>query len=135
MQLDEQYQTGVLWQDFQHGQLIDLFEKLKETGENKDDKRLPRYSFGFLAMYVNHHFKLEEQYMKKYRYPDTAAHQKEHREFIKELKWFRNEKKEYSKEGSGILLARLSEWILNHILAVDRDFGNYILDYEKQHNR
>ncbi len=99
MKLGEQYETGVLWQDFQHGQLIDLFEKIKKAKVDKKDKNLYRYTIAFLAMYVNHHFKLEEQYMKKYKYPDTQEHIKEHHAFIKELKEFRNEKKRVYRGG------------------------------------
>ncbi len=57
MELDTKYETGVVWQDFQHKQLIDLFGKLKAAKINEDDKDLYRYSIAFLAMYVNHHFR------------------------------------------------------------------------------
>ena len=40
----------VLWQDFQHKQLIDLFEKIKEARSNNKDKNLYRYTVAFLAI-------------------------------------------------------------------------------------
>jgi len=133
MKLGEQYETGVLWQDFQHGQLIDLFEKIKEAKADQTDKNLYQYTVAFLAMYVNHHFKLEEQYMKKYEFPDASEHVKEHQAFIKELKEFRSIAKEYTEEASDKLLTRIGEWILSHILDVDQQLGKYILNYEKKH--
>ena len=128
MELDEKYETGLIWQDFQHKQLIDLFEKIKEARSNSTDKNLYRYTIAFLAMYVNHHFKLEEAYMKKFDYPGMAIHQKEHREFIKELKIFKTENEEYSGKGSDELVKQMGEWILNHILEDDQTLGTFLLD-------
>lgn len=132
MELSKEYETGVLWQDFQHKQLIDLFEKIKEAKANDKDKNLYRYTLAFLAMYVNHHFKLEEQYMRQYKYPDAAEHIREHKGFVKELKDFRADKMDYSEEASEELLVRIGEWILSHILGVDKTLGAYILNFEKK---
>jgi len=134
MELGDKYQTGVLWQDFQHGQLIDLFDKIQKARENRTDENLYRYTLAFLAMYVTHHFKLEEQYMEAYNYPDAEVHKKEHQAFVAELKLFRNQQNEYSDEGAEDLLTRVGEWILSHILDVDQDLGKFILEYEKNHS-
>ncbi|MCD4676874.1 MAG: hemerythrin family protein [Desulfobacula sp.] len=128
---DARFETGVVWQDFQHKQLIDLFEKIKEAKSSNKDKNMYRYTIAFLAMYVNHHFKLEDEYMDKYNYPDKEAHRKEHHEFVKELKIFRAENIEYSEAGADELLTRMGEWILSHILENDQKLGRYILAFEK----
>ncbi|MFH2091259.1 MAG: hemerythrin family protein [Pseudomonadota bacterium] len=132
MILDEKYETGVLWQDFQHKQLIDLFGKVKEAKSNNTDGNLYRYTVAFLAMYVNHHFKLEENYMDKYKYPGKDKHFDEHRTFIKELKEFRAEHSEYSEECTDDLLIRMGDWILGHILRDDMLLGEFILAAEKK---
>lgn len=132
MKLDIKYKTGVVWQDFQHKQLIDLFEKVKDARSNNKDKNLYRYTLAFLAMYVNHHFSLEEKYMEKYKYPDKELHHKEHQAFIKELKEFRSENTDYSEAGTDDLLTRMGEWILSHILENDQKLGEFILSFEKK---
>ena len=131
MPLDAKYETGVVWQDFQYKQLIDLFKQVKEARKNKKDQNLYRYTIAFLAMYVNHHFKLEEQYMEKYEYPDKENHMKEHQGFIKELKLFRLDNFDYSEQGSDDLVKRMGNWILDHILGDDKSLGQYILAVEK----
>ena len=132
MTLDSKYETGVVWQDYQHKQLIDLFEKVKEAKTNQKDQNLYRYTIAFLAMYVNHHFKLEEQYMEAYGYPEKKKHKEEHKAFIKDLKEFRVENYEYSVEGAENLLMRMGEWIFDHILGDDKSLGEYILETEKK---
>ena len=132
MNFDVKYETGVVWQDFQHRQLIELAEKIKKAKTDKKDQNLFRYTLAFLAMYVNHHFKLEEEYMQKYDYPDLAVHQKEHQSFVKEFKEFKEDNKEYSEAGINDLLTRISEWILSHILENDQKLGEYILRFERK---
>lgn len=131
MALDQKYFTGVVWQDFQHKELMDLFLKLKKARENKKDKDAFRFAIAFLSMYVNHHFKLEEEYMDIYYYPDRQAHQKEHKKYIKTLKDFRNTHTEYSEEAMDKLLAEVNHWILDHILGDDKKLGDHILEAEK----
>jgi hemerythrin-like metal-binding protein len=131
MAIDAKYKTGVVWQDFQHKQLIDLFQKIKEARANKKDENLFRYTVAFLAMYVNHHFSLEEEYMEKYQYPGKDAHHKEHQDFVKEIKAFRDENKGYSQRASDDLLTRMEDWILTHILEDDQRLGRHIQSFEK----
>nr|NJM04866.1 hemerythrin family protein [Desulfobacula sp.] len=135
MPLDAKYETGVVWQDFQHKQLIDLFKKIREARAQKKDKNLFRYTLAFLAMYVNHHFSLEEEYMEKYQYPAKDAHHREHQGFVKEIKAFRDENTNYSEKASEDLLNSMGEWILTHILEDDQKLGQFVLEKEQLHLR
>jgi len=132
MALGEKYNTGVVWQDFQHRQLMDLFFKVKDAKNSKeaDSKNVLKYSVAFLAMYVNHHFKLEEEYMDIYYYPETDAHKKEHKDLVKKIKLFRKNFADYDDTAIDKLLVTLNNWILNHILGDDKKLGEYILSCE-----
>lgn len=131
MALDQKYFTGVVWQDFQHKELMELFLKLKEARNNKKDKGEFRFAIAFLSMYVNHHFRLEEEYMDIYYYPDRKAHQKEHKKYIKTLKAFRDTHTEYSEAAMDSLIDEIGSWILGHILGDDKKLGAHILEAEK----
>jgi hemerythrin-like metal-binding protein len=132
MALGEKYYTGVVWQDFQHRQLLDLFFKVKEARAGKTDENVFKYSVAFLAMYVNHHFKLEEEYMDIYYYPDTENHKKDHKSFIKKIKIFRDSFSQGDDQAMDKLLRTLNTWILDHILKSDKQLGAYILSCEKK---
>jgi hemerythrin len=131
MTIDVKYETGVLWQDFQHKQLIDLFNKLRESKLTNTDKNLYKYTLAFLAMYANQHFELEEEYMGKYNYPQIKRHSREHKIFVKELKKFRKENSEFSDARTDKLLTSMGEWILEHILEDDKKLGEFILNKEQ----
>ncbi len=132
MTLGSQYSTGVVWQDFQHKQLMDLFFKVKEAkAKNKGDEMF-KYSLAFLAMYVNHHFKLEEEYMDIYYYPEAEAHKKEHKDLIKRIKAFRKSYKNADEEAVDKLLITLNNWIRDHILGDDKKLGDHIISSEQK---
>ncbi len=134
MSLDQKYFTGVVWQDFQHKELMDLFVKMRKARADKQDKESFRFAIAFLSMYVNHHFKLEEEYMDIYYYPEKESHKKEHKGFIKTLKEFRLEHKDYSEEAIDELMKKINKWILNHIFGDDKKLGSHILAAEKTNN-
>ncbi len=131
MALDAKYETGVVWQDFQHKQLIDLFEKIKAAKANQNDKNLYRYTLAFLAMYVNHHFALEKEYMDKYDYSERDFHLEEHRLYILRLKDFRDKHREYSHDAALKLIEEMTNWVYSHIMENDKKLGQFIL--EKEH--
>ncbi|MCP3940176.1 MAG: hemerythrin family protein [Desulfobacteraceae bacterium] len=132
MGLDKKYETGVLWQDIQHRQLIDLVEQLSDSNADKADPKMFTYTTAFLAMYITHHFNLEEQYMKVYEYPDQDFHLKEHQHYIAMVKEFRREHTKFSVEGALFLEKSILGWILDHILENDQKLGDFIRREEKK---
>ncbi len=126
MTLETAYETGILWQDFQHKQLVDLLQRLKEKDEGELDQEMFDHTVGFLVMYVNHHFSLEEMYMDKYEYTGLEHHIQEHREFIDKLRDFREKNKTYSEEAARRLIVTISGWVLDHILENDIKLGEFL---------
>ncbi len=132
MTLEQKYHTGVVWQDFQHKELMDLFFKLKKARDDQADEDAFKHAIAFLSMYVNHHFKLEEVYMDIYAYPDREKHKLEHNSYIKTLKAFRINHKTYSAAAMDKLMTKIKNWILNHILGDDKNLGAHILKAEQK---
>jgi len=135
MSFDAKYETGVVWQDFQHKQLIDLFQKVKEARSNKKDENLCRYTVAFLAMYANHHFSLEEEYMRQYLYPEERFHREEHRIYLVRLKDFREKHREYSEDACSKIVESMTNWLYSHILENDKKLGEFILTKEQSRLR
>ena len=132
MGLDKKYETGVLWQDTQHQQLIELLEKLADSNAKEADPKMFTYATAFLAMYVNHHFSLEEKYMKVYGYPDQEFHLKEHQKLIGMIKQFRKEYPQFSQDGVKFLQETIAAWVQEHILDNDQKLGKFVLKEEKK---
>ena len=130
--MDKKYETGILWQDTQHQQLIDLMEKLSDSNAKESDPKLFVYTTAFLAMYVTHHFSLEEQYMKTYGYPDLEFHLKEHKKYLAMVMQFRKEHTTFSREGAIFLEQSIIKLILEHITENDQKLGEFIVKEEKK---
>ena len=130
MEINKKYETGVLWQDLQHKELIDLLKKANPGSENFNASTYT-YTLAFLVMYVNQHFSLEEGYMDHYGYPDSNTHKKIHKEFVQKLKKYKAEYKTYSRKSADKLIENIEDWVLNHILKNDQKLGTFILEKEK----
>lgn len=128
----DDFRFGVIWQDFQHGQLIELMDKLERLSDRQNEKELFKYTVAFLVMYANHHFSLEEEYMNRYGYFDTAYHTAEHKKFVQRLKTFRSHHADYTPEALADLVADIRTWIKTHILGNDRKLAEFILTKEKK---
>ena len=70
--------SDLIWQDTQHQVLFELIDRIKE--EPFDPDILNR-----LKLYAEHHFILEETYMKQLDYPHIDAHIAAHNRFREEL--------------------------------------------------
>ena len=130
--MEKKYETGILWQDTQHRQLIDLMEKLSDADSKETESKMFTYTTAFLAMYVTHHFNLEAQYMKAYEYPDLESHLEEHQKYIDLVKQFRKDHTSFSVEGALFLEKNILEWILNHIMENDQKLGAFIRGEERK---
>ena len=70
--------SELIWQDTQHQVLFQLIDRIREVPYDHEitNKFKP---------YAEHHFVLEEAYMKPLDYPDAAAHIQAHNRFRDEL--------------------------------------------------
>jgi len=126
------FETGLLWQDCQHKDWIGLLNDLETAKKAKQDSQLFGQAVSFLVMYVIHHFGIEEEYMRKFQYPDERFHREEHRLCILRLKDFRGKHRGYSEEAFFQLIETMKEWVYSHILENDKKLGEFIL--KKEHS-
>jgi len=133
MALDVQFKTGLLWQDTQHKEWIKLLDKLKGAKKKKQDHQLFASTISFLVMYANHHIGIENEYMKRYEYPERNFHMEEHRLFILRLKDFREKYRNFSDEATLKIIESMTEWVYSHILENDQKLGEFIIKKEQPH--
>src|SRR5210317_871780 len=70
--------SELIWQDKQHQMLMELIDQL-------DDIEVDDTVFRRLHDYAEHHFMLEEEYMRQLEYPHTREHIAAHDKFRFEL--------------------------------------------------
>ena len=100
---------------------------LFKQGKQQRAKEYIDSMLDFLDEYTKLHFKDEEAYMEKIRYPEIDAQKKAHASFINDLAKL---KKDYNESGGNILVIinankMVINWLTRHITNMDKKIGEY----------
>ncbi len=137
------YETHI---DQQHQKLLKQINLLMRSlssefnPQSSETLKSLRQTLHFLYTYILEHFSYEEDYMKKYAYPQLEVHKDVHLEFVKFFKELEQEfqTKIYTPLKPGeFLITRIQElivkcknflgdWLVNHIVGMDHDYAEYI---------
>lgn len=117
--------SELIWQDQQHQILFELIDEIKAD-------HVSEATFVRLHEYAEHHFCLEEAYMKALDYPDYDNHLLAHNKFRHELKKLLDEYHNYDAKLRDALSDFLTEWLKRHIFGVDKKLEKFILDSDQR---
>lgn len=130
---NDEYCLGILSIDTQHEKLIGIFNSLLDCLESQNDHSMLRNILKNLFDYTKYHFGHEEKLFAKYNYPDTIAHNIQHKNFTKKIEHFIGE---YEKNESGseaiilLLVLYLQNWLIEHILGSDRKYIKFFQEHQ-----
>lgn len=113
--------SDLIWQDTQHQMLFKLIDEMRQEPFNP--KVLDQLEF-----YAEHHFALEEAYMRELAYPKTDAHIRAHNRFREELSQLATEPQSMSVSVRESLSLFLEEWLKRHIFGIDKELESFILE-------
>lgn len=82
--------------------------------------------FDKLKAYAELHFSGEEKLMRKIGYPGFEGHQQQHRLFVERVEQLENAVIGGEKQAIVLLVSFLRDWFLEHILAEDKNYANYM---------
>lgn len=122
------YKVGIATIDNQHRHLFEIADVLYGviTSGKEPPKAAVKELLDQLAEYVVMHFSHEEDLMNDTQYPASGGHKKAHVLFTdavkKVIEDFSNGKKIDLEE----LYAFISDWLVEHIILVDRSLGAYL---------
>lgn len=113
--------------DSQHRNLIDMINTLllamqNRSGDDEIEKIINR-----MAEYTQYHFSSEEDYMKKFDYPQMSAHIDAHRSFISEVQKFQEQMQKSKFLLSMKVYHFLKNWLLDHIQGMDKMYTDFFL--------
>lgn len=123
---DDAYKTNISEIDAQHKKLFEMINDLHsalKSGRGRDilDDILNR-----LAIYCDTHFATEERYMRNYAYPEYRVHKTQHEDLTRKTKEFYERFKNASSDITLELMEFLKNWLHNHILKMDKQYGVYL---------
>jgi hemerythrin len=112
--------------DGHHRHLVDLLNKTYQGFVNGQERSQTELILKELVNYATYHFSAEEQLMRAHGYPNCAAHEKLHQEFIAKVNTCQKEFAAGRQTLPLELIVLLRDWIFDHIMQRDREFQTSI---------
>ncbi len=112
--------SALIWQNTQHQTLFKLIEQIKEVPFDPD-------IFLQLRLYTEHHFLLEETYMRELGYPGIDDHISAHNRFREEMRAMLDTDPSISPALQNSLSDFLYKWLKLHVLGIDKQLEDFIL--------
>eukprot|EP00761_Pharyngomonas_kirbyi_P013725 gb/GECH01013754.1/.p1 GENE.gb/GECH01013754.1/~~gb/GECH01013754.1/.p1 ORF type:complete len:341 (+),score=99.33 gb/GECH01013754.1/:1-1023(+) len=133
----EQYMLGILFIDRQHKRLVELIVDLSSNKKKMAKQGVERWHVGHildeLLQYTKIHFKDEEHMMDMYEYPYRKPHKKVHADFVKKVSQAREDFiNDQHAQLAEELLQFLQEWLVSHILRIDKRLVEYVEEKDPQ---
>jgi hemerythrin len=125
---NDRYAVGIQQIDDQHRVLLRLINNLYRdcSREEPESKKCFDMAIYGLINYIKYHFSGEEHILEQIKYPDYAAHKRQHDEFIRDI-LERVENSEQRRTGSPKNCVRyIRDWMLTHITLIDKKYATYI---------
>ena len=112
--------------DAQHKKLFDLINNLHDAmGQGKGKEALGKILDGLMD-YTRVHFSDEEKMLEKVNYPDLPVQRVQHAAFVQKISELQKDYKAGKITMTLPTMEFLKDWLLNHILKVDKKYESYI---------
>jgi hemerythrin len=112
--------------DAQHKRLFELVNELHDAMLHGHGKDVIGQTLEATVAYARTHFGEEERLMEKIHYPDLEAHRTQHNAFIQKVYELQSEYRSGQTVLSFQVMEFLKDWLVNHILKVDKQYAGYI---------
>ncbi len=128
-QFDAKYLVGVEQIDSEHRQLFEIVARVYDSLEATDDKAqsLIRDAVAELLEYTATHFTSEEGLMEQAGYPNLGAHRQQHEHLLSRARDMEMRIELDDKYVAVDLNQFLYRWLIEHIEASDRKFGEFLI--------
>ena len=128
----QELETGVLWQDLQHKELIGNINALYAAILQKRGPEALQRIIAFLDGYVQNHFLIEEQYMAAFNDPGLDRNTQEHRRFAQNVRELSQADAAPGQLAAEALCFDLFEWFKNHIIHTDKALAQLLKKHAVQ---
>jgi voltage-gated potassium channel len=120
--LGQSISVGIPSIDEEHQQILDLLRRLKEARTGRE-RRAAHEILVEVREFTARHFHHEEQLFLSAGFPEAEGHVQEHRALIKKVDQLLADKQHLHQAN---LAQMLSEWLVHHILEMDREYAEYM---------
>jgi Amt family ammonium transporter len=124
----EEFTLHVPEMDKEHKNLFKIIGEIVDAMKSGLGKGAIEDAFQGLLDYTVNHFQDEEELMERYGYPHLEEHKKIHGLFKQKVLAYKEELFQKDSFNAKDFQNFISAWLINHILEVDRQYGEFIND-------
>jgi len=128
MKWDDSLSVNVREIDLQHQKLIGMINEFYEH-VGKDSGQVFSALLDSLVEYTQYHFSTEENYFKRYAYPDAGSHSGMHKIFTDKVLDVRNRLNQGKFVISLEITTFLKDWLMHHIKETDKEYSKFFNDH------
>ena len=123
---ENSFELGIEKFDDHHRHLVSLINKIYDDYTTEAPSEEVGAVLEKLIDYASYHFITEELWMDKQNYPKRDEHSEEHEKFCRTVIEMKNEYNQGKMNLSLDILIFLKNWLTDHILKTDSEYGVYI---------
>jgi len=125
----ETYNIGIKSIDEDHQGMLNLINQLFDAMSHGKAKEILSEIFIELINYIKLHFKREETHFTDTNFPEYLEHKLQHDLFIEKINALKAQFDEDNQNISVDLLYFLTDWLINHIFILDRNYLNHFKEH------
>lgn len=122
----DEYSVKIKDIDNQHQKLVSLINQLHAAMKEAKGKEIIGNIINELVTYTKFHFTAEEKIMQDNNFPGFLSHKREHEMLTKKVMEFQENYKNGRAPLSLEIMQFLKDWLVNHIMKVDKDYSPYL---------
>ena len=123
---NDSFSVNIVRVDQEHKKLFQMINDLTDAMKAGKGKDVLGGILDGLLSYTASHFQTEENYFQQVKYPDAAAHKKEHTAFVQKISEFKKDFDAGRATVSVNILQFLSKWLQNHIKGTDQKYSSFL---------
>ena len=122
---EPEYNLGIHIVDEHHKGILTVINSLNHEIQRQQGEGMIVPIFKVMQEYTHIHFKIEEEFLEKFGFPDLVTHRALHSELMDKLSKVGEES--VSKHAPHQFMDFLKEWWIDHICNKDQAFRYYLL--------
>lgn len=126
IQWAERYRTGIPFVDAQHQELFRVVARLQEALVRGLGDQALRSQLDELLTLLKEHFRDEEEFLRKYDYPDLLEHMVEHTTLFSELENIKLRYEQAAAPLASMIGTFLGGWLRHHISEGDFLYAKFM---------